>query len=204
MTNIILGSLILSLLHATIPNHWLPIIAIGRRQNWTLAEVRSVTFLSALAHGVSTVMIGLILYFVGSELAAHVEHFTKWIAPAILIAMGLVFIYRHHIHLHFHVNDKKIETRSKGKIILALTVAMFFSPCLEIEGYFLLAGTQGLWLVWTIALLYLVITLSGMMLLVQLAYKGLLKLNWHKLEHNAGIITGLTLVITGILSIFIH
>jgi len=38
---------------------------------------------------------------------------------------------------------------------------------------------------------------------VRLAYKGFLKLNWHTLEHNSGIITGLTLVITGIISFFI-
>lgn len=204
MTSIILGSIILSLLHATIPNHWLPIIAIGRKQGWTLSEVRKVTFLSAVAHGVSTVLIGLVLFFIGSNLATHVEYFTHWIGPSILIIIGLVFIYRHHMHHHFHVDEKKIENISKGKIILALTVAMFFSPCLEIEAYFLMAGTQSSWLVWFIAALYLLITITGMLILVQLAYKGLLKLNWHRLEHNAGIITGITLVATGILSIFIH
>ena len=80
---------------------------------------------------------------------------------------------------------------------------MFFSPCMEIEAYFLLAGTQAAWLVIFIALLYLLITTAGMLLLVRFAYKGLLKLNWHSLEHNAGIITGLTLVITGIVIFFI-
>ena len=33
MFSIITGSIILSLLHATIPNHWLPVIAIGRKEN---------------------------------------------------------------------------------------------------------------------------------------------------------------------------
>ena len=82
-------------------------------------------------------------------------------------------------------------------------IAMFLSPCMEIEAYFLLAGTQAALLVWCIALLYLLITTTGMVLLVRFAYKGLLKLNWHSLEHNAGIITGLTLVATGILTLFI-
>jgi hypothetical protein len=43
-----------------------------------------------------------------------------------------------------------------------------------------------------------------MVLLVRFAYLGILKLNWHSLEHNAGIITGITLVATGILAFFIH
>lgn len=82
-------------------------------------------------------------------------------------------------------------------------MAMFFSPCMEIEAYFLLAGTQSNWLVAGIALMYIIITTTGMVLLVSLVYKGLLKLNWHSLEHNAGIITGVTLVVTGIISFFI-
>lgn len=86
---------------------------------------------------------------------------------------------------------------------MSLVVAMFLSPCMEIEAYFLLAGAHGLWAVLSIALMYLVITVTGMVLWVRLAYKGILKLNWHRLEHNSGIITGVTLVITGIISFFI-
>lgn len=203
MTSIIVGSIILSVLHATIPNHWLPVIAIGRKENWSIAEVRYVTFLAAMAHGLSTVIIGVALSFVGGGLAEHVEAFTHWIAPVILILLGLVFIYRHYHHKHFHIGNNLKEKVSKRQIIIALTVAMFFSPCMEIEAYFLLAGAYNNWLVWFIAVIYLVVTVSGMLLLVQLAYKGLLKLNWHKLEHSAGIITGITLVLTGVLAFFI-
>jgi hypothetical protein len=39
MYSIIIGSLIISLLHAVIPNHWLPVIAIGKKEKWTLDEV---------------------------------------------------------------------------------------------------------------------------------------------------------------------
>lgn len=203
MTGIIIGSIILSLLHATIPNHWLPVIAIGRKENWSIREVRYVTFVAAVAHGLSTIIIGVILSIIGSQLTEHLEAFTHWIGPLILVVIGLVFIYRHHVHKHFHIDQNLVKKVSKKKIILALTAAMFFSPCMEIEAYFLLAGAYGNWLVFFIAVLYLVITVSGMLLLVTFAYKGLLKLNWHKLEHNAGIITGVTLVATGILSFFI-
>jgi hypothetical protein len=67
-----------------------------------------------------------------------------------------------------------------------------------------MAGARGLWLVSLIALLYTVVTVGGMVIWVSITYRGLLKLNWHTLEHNAGIITGITLVLTGILSFFIH
>lgn len=54
MYSIITGSIIISLLHAVIPNHWLPVIAIGRKEQWTIAEVTKVTVTCALAHGIST------------------------------------------------------------------------------------------------------------------------------------------------------
>ena len=203
MYSIILGSILLSLLHAVIPNHWLPVLAIGKRENWSLAEVTKVTFISGLAHALSTIAIGIILGLLGLQLANKIEYFTHFIAPVILICLGVFFIYRHHRHKHFHLHQTPRATLSKNKIIFALVIAMFLSPCMEIEAYFLLAGTKGIWAVLTIAALYLSITVSGMVLWVRLAYRGVLKLNWHSLEHNSGIITGWTLVVTGIISFFI-
>ncbi len=204
MYSIITGSLIISLLHAVIPSHWLPVIAIGRKEGWSTAEVTRVTLICALAHGLSTILIGIILSLVGSQLENNLANFTGIIAPVILVSIGLIFIYRHHKHKHFHIDDNIKKNKSKPAIITALVIAMFFSPCMEIEAYFLLAGTEGLWLVLSIAFLYLSITTVGMLLLVRFAYKSLLKMNWHFLEHNAGIITGPTLVATGIITFFIN
>ena len=204
MFSILTGSLIISLLHAVIPNHWLPVIAIARKEGWNIKEVTKVTLICASAHGLSTIMIGVILSFLGAEMAKHIDEFTKIIAPSILITIGLVFIYLHHRHRHFRIDEETKKKKTKTAIISALVIAMFMSPCMEIEAYFLLAGTQARWLVVCIALMYLMITTTGMILLVRYAFKGLLKLNWHSLEHNAGIITGLTLVATGIITFFIH
>jgi len=203
MYSIFIGSLLLSLLHAVIPNHWLPIVAIGRKDNWSLNEVSRVTFISGLAHAFSTIAIGITLGLLGLELSHSIEYFSHFIAPSILVLIGVFFIYQHHRHKHFHLHHTPKPALAKRKIIAALVLGMFLSPCLEIEAYFLLAGTHGLWFILMLALMYLVITVSGMVLWVRLAYSGLLKINWHNLEHKSGIITGWTLIITGIISFFI-
>jgi len=203
MYNIIIGSVLLSLLHAVIPNHWLPVLAIGRKDNWTLREITKVTFISGAAHALSTIALGIVLGLLGLQLAGKIEYFTHFIAPSLLILMGIFFIYQHHRHKHFHLHNIPEPSLPKRKIIAGLVLAMFLSPCMEIEVYFLLAGTKGLWAVILIAALYLLITVSGMVLWVRIAYKGILKLNWHSLEHNSGIITGWTLLITGVISFFI-
>ena len=38
MWQLFLGSLLLSLIHATIPNHWLPVVAVGKAEKWTMNE----------------------------------------------------------------------------------------------------------------------------------------------------------------------
>ena len=65
MITLITGSLILSVLHALIPNHWLPVLGISKKENWSLRQTTSITFISGLAHALSTVFIGVIIGVVG-------------------------------------------------------------------------------------------------------------------------------------------
>lgn len=204
MYSILTGSIIISLLHAIIPNHWLPVVAIGRKEGWSLAETSRITFIAGLSHVISTVIIGILIGLIGKELSDHLNHFTHIIAPSVLILLGLFFIQQHYRHHHFHLDKKRIEKKTKRSIITALVITMFLSPCMEIEAYFMLAGVKGWYIMALIAAMYATISLGGMVIWVQIVYKGLLKLNWHKWEHNAGIVTGLTLVVTGIITYFIQ
>jgi hypothetical protein len=43
-----------------------------------------------------------------------------------------------------------------------------------------------------------------MVIWVTIAYHGLNKFNWHALEHKAGIIAGVTLIASGIISFFLN
>ncbi|MFS0490018.1 hypothetical protein [Leadbetterella byssophila] len=201
---ILTAAIIISLLHALIPNHWLPILAIGKKNKWSIGEVREVTFFTALAHISSTLLIGLGLGWAGNHLTEYVEEITHGIAPLILIVMGLIYIYRHYKHRHFHLHGGPIKNDSKKAVIISLSMAMFLSPCMEIEALFLMAGIQSIFLLLLVGMVYTIITLVGMVILVQIAYKGMRKFDSHKMEHNAGIITGVTLVLTGIASYFIH
>lgn len=204
MNAIIIGSLLISLLHAVIPNHWLPVLAIARKEKWPLAQTMRVTFIAGMSHVVSTVAIGVVLGLVGAELEDSIEQFTKIIAPSILVLLGFYFIGQHYRHHHFHIDKHQLEKKSTSKLIGALVLAMFLSPCMEIEAYFLLAGAQSVALLLFIALMYTVISLGGMLIWIRLAYKGIIRMNWHTLEHNAGIITGVILILTGLVSYFVH
>lgn len=203
MNSIWIGSLLISLLHSLIPNHWLPVLAIGRKEKWSQAEILQVTLISGLAHVLSTIIIGIFLGIIGAELSISISRFSKVIAPSLLVLLGLYFIIQHYRHHHFHVHEQDIKQRTKSGIIFSLVIAMFLSPCMEIEPYFLLAGTMGRVQVMLIAGIYAVVTIAGMLIWVRLAYKNMVKYNWHKLEHNAGIITGVILILTGLVTMIV-
>ena len=91
---------------------------------------------------------------------------------------------------------------AKTKMIFALSLAMFFSPCLEVVAVFFSAGKFGLSAVATLIAVYSIISVSGMLLWVNLVQHGLKKINWHSIEHNAGLLTGGVLVVMGVLQTF--
>lgn len=194
MVTLLTGAALLSLFHALIPSHWLPVLAIGKQEGWSTGRILGVTLLAGSAHVLSTVALGLVLAALGGALAEKAETFMHWIAPVLLIALGMFYLYQHYRHHHFHLQRNNMP----WGVVVSLAVAMFFSPCLEIEGYFLAAGPYGWPFVFLVALLYGVVTIAGMLLWVRLALGGLQRLDWHAVEHNAGVITGLTLIASGI------
>jgi hypothetical protein len=198
MEALLSGSILLSIFHALIPSHWLPVLAIGRQEGWPTSQVLWVTFLAGLAHVSSTVLLGGALALAGGALSAEAEAFARWGAPILLVALGVFYIWRHYFHHHFHLHSQGM----RWSLVASLAAAMFFSPCLEIEGYFLAAGRYGWPFVGLLALLYGILTILGMLIWVRLALGGLQKLNWHRWEHNAGLVTGFTLVASGVALFF--
>ena len=196
--------LAISILHAILPNHWLPVVAIGRQLGWDGRKTSGVTMLAALAHSLSTVIIGVLVAMGGMTLGGLLPYF-KYIAAGILIVLGCLFVWRHQHHMHFHLKELKVTQQTNmGVIIGSLMLAMFLSPCLEVGALFLVAGTKGMALTFLIAAMYTITSALGMTLFAWLAFHGLKKMDWHKLEHNSGLVSGIILIVTGLFFIFSH
>jgi nickel/cobalt exporter len=212
MFSLIVGSLLLSITHALIPNHWFPLAAVSKSENWTKSETANVTALTGFLHTISTIIIGIIIGFVGYKLGDTIELISEIYAPIILIGLGLFFIIiniRNKSHTHCHINPeqiKKASKKSKTAIITALGTMMFFSPCVEIEAFYFTAGQFGWTGIITLSVIYLFVTVATMIVVVELSRRGLNVLNkkLHFLEHYEKLVTGIILILLGILSVFIH
>ncbi|MBK9270427.1 MAG: hypothetical protein IPM48_02430 [Saprospiraceae bacterium] len=138
MYQIITGTVIVSLMHAIIPSHWIPLLMISKNAKWSKSETVRITLLTGLAHVLSSFLLGLILGWLGFSLQTNFGEILHWAGPLALILMGLYFIYRHHTHHHFHIDDDLTEPPIRKKqVVLSLMMFMILSPCLEIEVLFL-------------------------------------------------------------------
>ena len=191
--------LTISILHAILPNHWLPVVAISRQLKWTETKTAGITMLAALAHSLSTVIIGILLAMGGMKLNEWLPYF-RFIAAGILILLGILFVWRHQHHMHFHLRDLHVEAHpNMGYVMGSLLLAMFLSPCLEVGALFLVAGTEGRHTTLIVATIYTITSALGMTLFAWLALQGLKRFDWHKLEHSSGLISGIILIATGVM-----
>jgi nickel/cobalt transporter (NicO) family protein len=210
MIQIILSTLLLSAIHATIPNHWIPLIAVSKAENWTRNQTLKATLISGFAHTLSTILIGVLVGFAGYRLSERFEVVSQSIAPIILIGLGLIYIYldwrqgRHGHHGHSHDNPiAEGSRRLKGSVLFTLSLSMFLTPCLEIEAYYFQAGVLGWKGIFAVSAVYTVTTVLLMLVLVAAGMKGVGRLRSHTLEHHEKRVTGIVLAVIGVLSFFV-
>ena len=205
MFSLVAGTFILALIHALIPNHWLPLVAVARAEHWKVKDITTVTFISATAHVLGTVALGLVLGVIGKELADQYGHAINVAASILLIIFGLIY-YTVNLPHHHHSSQKDVSQykRSKRKWILIFIFMMFLSPCLEVESLFLSAGVYGMTNVILLSIVYAIVSISGIMLLVNLGNKGVNLLPAEFIEHNEKRISGAVLIAVGIISFFLH
>jgi nickel/cobalt transporter (NicO) family protein len=212
MYQVFIGSLILSVIHALIPNHWLPLIAVGKTEKWTQNQTLLATVITGFAHTLSTIIIGLIVGLIGYRLSASYSLISETLAPAILVVLGFVYLFlefRHnHHHHHHHDADLSLSGASANKsrwfaIVTSLSLGMFLTPCIEIEAYYFQAGTIGWIGIFIVSAVYLLATVMIMLFLVMLGMKGVTRFRSHFLEHHEKAITGIVLIALGLLAFFV-
>lgn len=204
MYSIVLGTTILGLTHALIPNHWLPLVVIAKAENWKKTEILVIAMLTASAHVIGTVILGITLGIVGTRIANQYEAYAHFITPILLISFGLVYFTSNVLHHHDVKNESQTSFKTRRKWIFGFIVMMFLSPCLEVESLFLAAGAYGLDSILFLALTYAIISITGIVTLVMLVSKGAHFINSAFIEHNEKRITGIVLIIVGIATFYFH
>ncbi len=206
MLQIIIGAFLLSFVHALIPNHWIPLVTIAKTEKWSRYEALLATGSAGLAHTLSTILIGIVVGLIGYELSEEYSQVISVIAPSILVLFGIIYLIlgARHSHHDFSSGLQKNNKKRKVSIILTLAFVMFFSPCLEIEVFYFSAGTLGWMGIVAVSAIYLIVTVLGMIILVDFGLKGVKKIRSDFLEHHEKKLTGTILIVLGISSYFLE
>jgi hypothetical protein len=198
LLHIVAGSFILSVVHASIPNHWIPLVLISRAERWSKIETLSLTFIVSSLHVLSTVLIGIAIGMIGYRVSTAYGFVMGLVAPLVLILLGLFYLLLDFRRSHSHIDaEVLISKRSKPAIVFSLGVAMFFSPCIEIEAYYLTAGKLGWSGIAAISIVYFFVTVVGMLLFVYLGIRGIERIKWRVIEEHEKGVVGAVLIILG-------
>src|ERR1700694_5068111 len=97
-------------LHTLVPDHWAPIVVVGRQQGWSVSRTARAAAIAGLGHVTSTLLLGVLLWALGAALAVRYGHAVNVVAAVALMAFGGWIAYggwrelrgaQEHGHEHF-------------------------------------------------------------------------------------------------------
>ncbi|MCK5291138.1 MAG: hypothetical protein KAR39_03860 [Thermoplasmata archaeon] len=200
---LLVGAIAISILHAALPNHWLPFVLVGRAQKWDDKKILRISFLAGTGHVVMTGVFGIIAALVGGMILSSLDLLLLPVTSGILIVIGLIYVvlgYRakkagDEGH-HHHVPDNATS--------LSLFLMLTFSPCEAMIPVFFAASPYGLESLLFLVVVVSLATIGAIMLLVYLTMKGYERIHSRWLEENDRIVVGTSLILLGILVYVFH
>jgi len=180
-----LGALLLALLHASLPTHWLPFVLFGHAHRWPRRKILRVTFLAGGGHVTATTALGFAVAWVGKETAERVEAAARPVAAAVLFVSALYFLAR-DLFAGRDTHSKSVHTAGGTGAVVALVAFLTFSPCGALLPAFFVAGPHGWGAVVILAALVGIVTIAAILVLVALAYEGASRVDLHVFERYEG------------------
>ena len=213
---LVAGAVQIAALHALIPDHWMPFILVGRKQNWSTAKILSASALGAVSDAFLSVLLGLAAILAGEEAAHQLGHKLEGFEETgawLLIGFGLAYATwaylrsrksnpHFHLHIHGHAHDGHTHAHDElvmGKATLpALILVAGLSPCFVAVPMFM--GTIGHGRAFQLGVigLYLGVTVLCTAAVSWAALRIHREIQFPFLERHAETISGLVIALTGI------
>ncbi len=89
-------------LHTLVPDHWAPIVVLGRQQGWSVSRTARAAAIAGFGHVTTTLLLGIVLWAVGASLAVRYAHLVSVTAALALLAFGVWIAFTGWRELHAH------------------------------------------------------------------------------------------------------
>lgn len=195
-------------LHAAIPTHWLPFVAIGRARGWTRRRTLGAVALAGGGHILATTALGVGLAWSGFELEEHFHEVFHGVVAAVLVGLGAWLAFRKPhgagcAHCQGHP-EKRVPDATDRAALWGLFLTLTLSPCELFLPVYLTAMPYG-WpgIVWLSAVLA-VATLGGMLTLTWLTLHGVQRLRFRWLDRLDQRVIGGLLCLLGVATVVLE
>ncbi len=194
------AGLLITVLHTTSPDHWLPFVVVGRARRWALVKTLRLTLLSSLTHVGLTIVLGLAIALLSLELLERLEGLQGIFTGVMLTALGFALVALQARHGTCACAVPATEGAAGATVFSVVALA----PCYPILPVFLAVQDLGWEVTLGLAALFAVVTVAMMAALVLAACHGLVKAGgtatWASLEKYEGYLLGGILVAVGLIA----
>lgn len=203
-------------------DHYLPFVAIGKARGWSLSKTLLLTFVCGLGHILSSVILGVFGILMGIALGrlTWLESIRGSFAAWLLITFGFIYALcslfrtlqgKHHTHLPSPLEipdpthqatpaSRDKEQHQANKLTRwTLFLIFVFGPCEALIPLLMVpAYSHDGWVVFYVAVLFGLATLTTMFLAVSVGYMGLKFFSFRALHHHGDTIAGLAIASSGL------
>lgn len=177
---------VVAFLHATIPTHWLPFVAIGKACGWSTRQTVGAVAFAGGGHVLVTTGLGIGLAWFGWELSERFDHAFHWVTAGLLLTLGVWLVRRGFLASPSEGSNTLAEMKqAQGGDRLAvagLFLTLTLTPCEVFLPVYLSAVPYGwagiLWLSVVLA----TATLGAMITLTWLTMRGAQMVSWRWLQ----------------------
>jgi nickel/cobalt transporter (NicO) family protein len=169
--SIAIAAVTFAAVHALAPDHWMPLAALARAQNWTERRTARIAAACGFAHVTVSVIVGVIGLALGVRIFDRFGTELESIAGFVLIGFGVLYALwglghaRAHLHGHHHHHYDHIH--DVGRVSPWMVFLLFAAdPCLAIFPLMFAALPLGWGAVGAVILLYELATIATIVLLV--------------------------------------
>jgi hypothetical protein len=186
-------------LHALVPDHWLPFVMMGKAQKWSDRKLTGIVLMAGAAHLLSSFLIGLGGIFFGVSL----NRIIQWesargnAASLLFIGFGLTYLlWGIKRGAEVHLSQRSAPRDASHWILFALLV---FGPCEPLIPFLFLGSADGWGGLAMLALAFSAATLGTMWITAHLAYQGLARLKYAWPERFSHAFAGGIIALTGLI-----
>ncbi|MCS7186603.1 MAG: hypothetical protein N3B10_10790 [Armatimonadetes bacterium] len=189
-----------AVVHALLPNHWLPFIAAARFHRWSSSQLFQFTLLVAIAHAAMTIGLGIAVGLLGEGVAHFFHENSARIVGFVLLVLAATFFFAPQLYGHHHIHHPECEhCRNSGQVVTlaGLFVALALSPCEGLLPVFFAVAVKFGWIkALTIAFTSSLLTVILLVAVVLLAHNGWVRVlpQLHE-KHERVLASGLMLIL---------